>query len=69
MRHHYTTQAQVRMSFWENSEGISRAKERKHKREYGDFRTDIRVAFVDYIDMLARAERITEPLAQKVTLR
>ena len=67
----YTNQAQVRMSFWENAEGINRSKELKIKRQRPgkDFRTDIRCAFVDYVDMLQKENRISENLAFKVTLK
>lgn len=68
MKTEYTTQAQVRMGFWESIEGLNRSKELKFKRDNGDFRTDTRCAFVDYVDMLARDNRISEKLASKVTL-
>lgn len=68
MTYQYTNQANVRMSFWENVEGLNRGKELKHKRIYGDFRTDTRCAFVDYVDMLQKDGRISEALAYRVTL-
>lgn len=67
-RNPYTTQKQVRISFWENIEGLNRGKELAFKRRTGDFRTDVRVLFVDYVDLLARDGRISETLAQRVTL-
>ena len=68
MKPEYTTQAEVRMSFWENIKGLNRSKELKFKRQNGDFRTDTRCAFVDYIDALERDGRISEKLAFKATL-
>ena len=67
----YTNQSQVRMSFWENVEGLNRGKELKIKRQRPnkDFRTDVRCAFVDYIDMLQKDGRISENLAGRVTLQ
>lgn len=64
----YTTQAQVRMAFWENVEGLNRVDELKFKRQTGDFRTDTRCAFIDYVDSLVRDGRLKEKLAAKVTL-
>jgi len=67
----YTTQEQVRLSFWEdNPLALSRTVEREIRqgRPDKDFRTDTRCAFVDYVDMLARDGRISEALASRVTL-
>lgn len=68
MKTQYTTQAEVRMSFWENIEGLNRTKELKYKRQTGDFRTDTRCSFVDYVDSLEKDGKISEKLAFKVTL-
>ena len=67
----YTSQKEVRMSFWENIEGLNRSKELKIKksRPDNDFRTDVRCAFVDYVDNLQKEGRISESLASKVTLK
>ena len=68
MRTNYTTQAQVRMGFWESIEGLNRSQELRFKRKTGDFRTDTRCSFVDYVDMLQKSGRISETLASRVTL-
>ena len=68
MRTDYTTQAQVRMGFWENTEGLDRSNELRFKKMTGEFRTDTRCSFVDYVDMLQKDGRISEILASKVTL-
>lgn len=60
----YTTQAQVRAAFWQGWEGRQRPKRLSN----GDYPTDIRVEFVDFVDMLVRDGRISEALAQRVTL-
>jgi len=64
----YTTQKEVRMSFWENIEGLNRSKELSYYKEHGFFRVDTRCAFVDYVDMLQKDGRISDRLAFNVTL-
>lgn len=59
----FTTQAQVRAAFWQGWQ--DRIKPRKVG---GDWPTDTRVEFVDFVDMLARDGHISETLAQRVTL-
>ena len=58
-----TAQKQVRAAFWESHPAASRKRGRD-----GDYLTDTRVAFVDYVDMLARAGEISSGLAARVTL-
>ena len=60
----FTTQSQVRAAFWQGWTGCNRPKRNKN----GDYPTDIRCEFVDFVDMLARDGIISESLAQKVTL-
>jgi hypothetical protein len=64
-----TTQAQVRASFWEAC-GFDRDKERaiKRQRPTKDYRTDVRCAFVDYVDSLHRDGQISDKLAHHVNL-
>ena len=62
MRQTYTTQAQVRAAFWE-AHPYADAKTR-----CGDYKTDTRCAFVDYVDALCRNGDISDALAQRVTL-
>ena len=60
------TITEVRKSFWEaHPEYVSEFKARKRQNEY---RTDIRTAFVDYVDYLHRDGEISDSLAQRVTL-
>jgi hypothetical protein len=59
----YTTQDQVRRAFWESFPAASRRKGRD-----GDYLTDTRCAFVDFVDCLARNGDISEALAARVTL-
>lgn len=58
-----TTQKQIRASFWE-AHPDARCKRGRD----GDYLTDTRVAFVDYVDMLQRDGQISEALASRVTL-
>ena len=62
----YTTQKQVRAAFWDNwgdVRGVSR-----RRLSDGDYDTDTRCAFIDYVDALARCGDISEALARRVTL-
>ncbi len=62
-----TTQAQLRAAFWETfSDSIGRHY-RASKRQ-NDYPTDIRVAWVDYVDAMQRDGNISEKLAARVTL-
>jgi hypothetical protein len=59
-----TNQKDLRRSFWETrSEGKRGAKNR-----FGEYSTDTRVAWCDYIDSLCRDGVISEDLAQRATL-
>ena len=60
------TQSQVRDSFW-NSYPEFQQEKRSRKRQ-NDYRADIRMAWVDHVDMLAKDGAITEKLAASVTL-
>lgn len=40
----------------------------KRTRREKDYRTDVRCAFVDYVDALCRSGEISEGLAHRVTL-
>ena len=62
MKPTFTTQKQVRAAFWETHPNLLRSK------LHGDYHVDTRIAFVDYVDMLARDGQITETLAHRVTL-
>jgi len=60
------TQAQVRDSFW-NSYPEFQQEKRSRKRQ-NDYRADIRMAWVEYIDSLRKDGLITEKLAAFATL-
>lgn len=60
----FTTQTQVRAAFWQGWKGCRRPKRLKD----GDYPADIRVEFVDFVDMLHRDGHISEALARRVTL-
>jgi hypothetical protein len=62
----FTTQRQIRAEFWTAYcmvPGVSRK-----RLADGDYNTDTRVAFCDFVDALARNGDISESLAQRVTL-
>lgn len=59
-----TNQRALRASFWETrAEGKRGAKNR-----FGEYPTDTRVAWCDYIEMLCRSGHISPELAQRATL-
>ena len=57
-----TSQAQIRDSFWRAHPDADR------KRYRGDYCTDTRCAFVDFIDFLHRDGQISAALANRATL-
>ena len=58
-----TNQRTLRRSFWEAHPSADQKRGRD-----GDYKTDTRVAFVDYVDMLCRSGHISSELAQRATL-
>jgi len=60
------TITEVRLSFWESFPEFKEAY-RKTKRQ-NEYETDIRVSFVDYVDLLNRNGTISDKLAHRVTL-
>ena len=60
------TQSQVRLLFWESFPEFQ-SEYRKTYRQ-NQYRTDIRCAFVDFVDHLHKDGKITESLAYRVTL-
>jgi hypothetical protein len=62
-RYAWTTQAQVRAAFWRSHPHLERKPGDQNKQV-----TDTRVAFVDFVDALARMGAISESLAGRVTL-
>jgi len=61
-----TTQKQIRDSFWEINEQWADA--RRSRKTHNDYNSTIRCAFVDYVDSLAKSGKISEKLADRVTL-
>lgn len=63
-----TSQSAVRAAFWRENPQVSR-KRIKHYSGYGTmYTTDTRAAFVDWLDHATRERRISQALAQRVTL-
>ncbi|MFH1226852.1 MAG: hypothetical protein V1701_02975 [Planctomycetota bacterium] len=62
-----TTQKEVRDSFWTGMSPLYREEYHPSKRQ-NEYSADIRMAWVGYIDDLARSGEISESLARRVTL-
>lgn len=63
-----TNQRELRKLFWHENPGLDR---RRIKNYAGDglmYRTDTRVAFVDFVDQLVKEGRISPELAERATL-
>lgn len=60
-----TTQAQVRAAFWQ---GFPAGHPWRKKGSNGNYCTNCRVEFVDFVDSLHRSGIISDALAQRVTL-
>lgn len=60
------TQTEIRDSFWETFPQF--APERRTRKRQDDYRADIRMSFIDYVDSLRRDGQISEALASRVTL-
>ena len=63
----FTNQAQVRDAFWNTFCVDGKPKEFRGKRQ-NQLPCDVRAAFVDFVDSLARDGSISESLADRVTL-
>jgi len=61
-KYEITSQDTIRKAFWILHRTSSKRKVN------GDYPTDTRVNFVDFVDALRRSGRISEELAQRVTL-
>lgn len=59
-------QTEVRKLFWDSFPEFK--PEFRTKKRQNDYRTDIRVSFVDFVDSLRRDGAISEKLAYRVTL-
>ena len=60
----YTTESAVRAAFWRAHPHLTRVKGQRQNR----YPADVRAAWVDFVDHLARSGAISESLAQRVTL-
>lgn len=67
MSYTYTTQKQVRAAFWESDPELKRRFWMPTWRQ-NQYPTDVRVAFVDFVDHLRRNKDTSGALAQRVTL-
>lgn len=64
MSNQITTQSDVRDEFW-----AQHPQYRRHGRKpQNSYPADVRCAFVDFVDHLARNGKISEQLAERVTL-
>ena len=66
MTYDFTTEGAVRKAFWHGNEHL-RTEYKRGKRQ-NDYNATIRCEWVEFVDMLARNEHISESLAQRVTL-
>lgn len=64
----YTTQAQIRKSFWQTFPEADRKKITDYSGKGKMYKTDTRVLFADYLDSLHRDGQISNALAQRATL-
>ena len=62
------TQAEVRRAFWSRWNDCHAAPSKYEGRRQNDCPADIRMAFVDFVDSLAKDGTISEKLADRVTL-
>lgn len=63
-----TTQSTLRESFWNNAPRYIAQHRGPSSKRQNEYPVDVRMAFVDYVDMLARDGDITDALAHRVTL-
>ena len=62
----HTTQKQVREAFWQAHPDYAQL--RRSRKRQNDYPADVRKAWVDWIDMLAKDGQISQALAHRVTL-
>lgn len=63
MAYQITTQRELRRAFWRYHPNAS-----KKRNAEGNYLTDTRVSFVDFIDHMSREGTISQELAQRATL-
>ncbi len=64
----FTTEAQVRAAFWQGSAFKRTRTPKGRDLRQNEYAADVRMEWVDFVDMLARDGHISEALAQRVTL-
>ena len=64
MTYELTSQRKIRQTFWRDCPDVARGKLKN-----GDYSVDTRMAFVDYVDYLAREGKISPRLAERATLQ
>lgn len=64
----YTTQRDVRKAFWAAHPSLPRRKVRNYAGTGRMHPTDVRCAFVDFIDYLERSGETSAELARRITL-
>lgn len=64
MKRSVTTQKAIRVYFWENHPQFKR----RGKTPQNQYPTDVRVAFVDFVEMMHRNVEISDALAGRATL-
>jgi hypothetical protein len=64
------TKKEIRANFWQMLQETAPelAKMKRARKTQNDYPADIRCAFVDYTDQLARVGQITQTMADSVTL-
>mgnify|MGYP007071576586 FL=1 len=64
------TKTEIRANFWQMLQETAPelAKMKRAKKTQNDYPADIRCAFVEYTEKLARAGQITQTMADNVTL-
>ena len=65
MRHPCTTQKTIRSMFWNDHPDLTRVP----RFTQNDYPTDTRLAFCDFVEMLARSGVISDALAKRATLQ
>lgn len=63
-----TTQKEIRKLFWQENPNLDRKKITSYDGKGKMYKTDARVSFVDFVDMLYRNGQISKNMLYKVTL-
>ena len=69
MGYQITTERQVRDAFWQGwTPELKRAVGMRQNKRQNEYPVDVRVEWVDFVDMLCRDGLVSPELAQRVTL-